>query len=93
MILNEPSSNVERIGTAVFGKRWMTQTAKYISEISNRTISRQVIQRWHNDDKIPLWAHTFLKKMTEARFKELQYLHENIDNCLVAFRTETKKKA
>lgn len=93
MTSNEPSSHVERIGTAVFGKRWMAQTAKYISEISNRTISRQVIQRWHNDDKIPPWAHSFLKKMTETRFEELKTLHENIDSCLEPFRAERKKKA
>lgn len=90
---NELNSTVEKIGMAVFGRSWMAQTARYISEISNRTVSRQVIQRWHNDDKIPAWAHSFLKTMTENRLRELQFLHNNLDNCLQSFSAETKKKA
>lgn len=93
MTKTAPNSKVEEIGKAVFGGSWMSQTAKYISEISNRQVSRQVIQRWHNDDKIPSWAHSFLKKMTENRFQELQALHQNIDQCFISFSAETKKKA
>ena len=88
-----PQSNIEVIGKALFGRSWMAQMARYISEISNRTITRQVVNRWHCDDKIPNWAHESLIKITKTRFNELQELHKNIDDKLSIFTAQTKKKA
>lgn len=82
METTERDSKVKQIGTAVFGQSWMTQTARYISKISHIQVTRSNIQKWHNSDRIPPWAHKFLRTMAEERLKEMQTLYKNIDSCL-----------
>ena len=77
-------SQIEKIGTALFGKSWMAQVANVLTNSNGEQLSRQTVQSWHNRDNVPSWALQQLSVIANQRLIEIQsikkYLESNAMN-------------
>lgn len=73
-------SEVEIIGTALFGKSWMSQVAENLIGTDGNPLTRQAIQNWHRSDRLPQWAKSELKKVAQKRLSEIQAINDTFNN-------------
>ncbi|WLF84821.1 hypothetical protein [Moraxella sp. ZY210820] len=72
-------SEIEKIGTALFGRSWMAQVGHYLVNANGESISRQTVQSWHNRDNLAPWAKEQLKDIAQTRLKEIQEINEYLE--------------
>lgn len=72
-------TEIEIIGTALFGKSWMTQIAENLKDQNGEPITRQSVQNWHRHNRVPMWAKEQLKKLAAERLAEIQALNKSFD--------------
>lgn len=73
-------TEIEIIGTALFGKSWMTQIAENLKDQNGESITRQSVQNWHRHNRVPMWAKEQLKKLAAVRLAEIQELNKSFDD-------------
>ncbi|WP_347455684.1 hypothetical protein [Acinetobacter thermotolerans] len=73
-------TEIEIIGTALFGKSWMTQIAENLKDQNGESLTRQSVQNWHRHNRLPMWAKEQLKKLAAARLAEIQELNKTFDD-------------
>lgn len=59
---------LQRVGTALYGPRWMTDLAKELA-VTDRTL-----RRWIADDFVADWAWLRLRQLVEQRQREMSAL-------------------
>lgn len=69
-------SQIETIGTALFGQSWMAQVASVLTNEKGQELSRQTVQSWHNRDNVPAWAKAELKSIAAKRKNEVNAMYE-----------------
>ncbi len=69
-------SQIETIGTALFGQSWMSQVASVLTNENGQGLSRQTVQSWHNRDNLPQWAKAELKSIAAKRKNEVNAMYE-----------------
>lgn len=73
-------TEIEIIGTALFGKSWMTQIAENLKDQNGESITRQSVQNWHRHNRVPMWAKEQLKVLAAVRLAEIQALSKTFDD-------------
>lgn len=73
-------TEIEIIGTALFGKSWMTQIAENLKDQNGESITRQSVQNWHRRNRVPVWAKEQLKVLVAVRLAEIQALSKTFDD-------------
>ncbi|RLL43015.1 hypothetical protein D9K79_11650 [Acinetobacter cumulans] len=73
-------TEIEIIGTALFGKSWMTQIAENLKDQNGQSITRQSVQNWHRHNRVPMWAKEQLKVLAAVRLAEIQALSKTFDD-------------
>lgn len=68
-------SQIEKIGTALFGKSWMTQIGEHLTNANGEPLSRQSIQNWHRRDNLPKWAIEQLASISKQRLLEVEAIN------------------
>ena len=71
-------SQIEKIGTALFGQSWMAQVASVLTNSNGEQLSRQTVQSWHNRDNVPMWALQQLSVVANQRLIEIQSIIKEI---------------
>ena len=71
-------SQIEKIGTALFGQSWMAQVASVLTNRNGESLSRQTVQSWHNRDNVPNWALQQLSVIANQRLVEIQSIIKEI---------------
>lgn len=71
-------SQIEKIGTALFGQSWMAQVASVLTNSNGEQLSRQTVQSWHNRDNVPTWALQQLSVIANQRLIEVQSIIKEI---------------
>lgn len=65
-------SEIERIGTAMFGKSWMAQIAANLKNAKGEPLTRQTVQNWHRRGNLPDWAREQLETLVKKRENEIK---------------------
>lgn len=73
-------TEIQIIGEALFGKSWMTQIAENLKDQNGESITRQSVQNWQRNNRVPMWAKEQLKKLAAARLAEIQELNNTFDD-------------
>lgn len=73
-------TEIQIIGEALFGKSWMSQIAENLKDQNGKAITRQSVQNWQRNNRVPLWAKEQLKTLATVRLNEIQALNKTFDN-------------
>lgn len=73
-------TEIEIIGTALFGKSWMSQIAENLVGKDGEPLTRQAVQNWQRSDRVPHWAKAELKIIAQKRLTEIQAINDMFNN-------------
>lgn len=80
----EPTTEVEILGSLIFGEEWPTEILAFFKKIDfnspNVVFDEKVLEEWKSKKHLPLWVKNHLADLINGRINELNKARDFINN-------------